>query len=141
MKSSHGTQRSRRDSGVVDRRGLIRGGIVGLVGLVFGFLGVQRTEANSRDGRVAIPRLNINLPNFNTEEGHFDSQVAIARAVRLRPGETVLYWVSSVEDRVGNEFFGYRYWRVARITCSPSGVRICRFEETMQFSPGMPDAA
>jgi hypothetical protein len=135
MKSSHGTQRSRPDSGVVDRRGLIRGGIVALGGLALGFFGVQNTEGATRDGRVAVPSLRITLDNFLTPVGKAGALSQITSAVRLRPGETVRYWVSCIEDRPEGWSFGQRHWRVAVVYCSPNGKKVCTFEEGSEIAP------
>jgi hypothetical protein len=135
MKSSHGTRRSRRDSGAVDRRGLIRGGVVGIVGLVFGFLGVQRTDANIRNSQVKIPILRIMLENFLTIDGVPAAFTKIKNTVRLRPGEVARFWVSCIEDRPDEINFGRRYWRIAVVYCSPDGRKSCSFEEMSFFSP------
>ena len=135
MKSSHGTQRSRRDSGVVDRRGLIRGGVVALGGFALGFLGVQSAEGTTRDGREAIPKLRITLDSFLTPEGFAAALSQITNAVRLRPGETVRYWVSCIEDRPGEWSFGLRHWRVAVVYCSPDGQKQTAFEEGSYVAP------
>ena len=135
MKSSHGTQRSRRDSGVVDRRGLIRGGVVALGGLALGFLGVQSAEGTTRDSRVVIPKLRITLGTFLTPVGKSAALSQISNAVRLRPGEIVRYWVSCIEDRPEEWSYGRRHWRIANIYCSPDGVKVCSFEEGAYIAP------
>jgi hypothetical protein len=137
MKSSHGIPSSRVKSRIVDRRGLIRGGIVALGGLALGLLGVQGTDAATRDGKVEIPRLRINLDNFLTPEGYAEARTRIAQAVRLRPGEAVRYWVSCIEDRPEQEAFGGRFWRIANIYCAPDGSKMCMFDEEAFFYPGI----
>lgn len=135
MKSSQGVHKSVGDSGVVDRRRLIRGGLVALGGLALGFLGVQSTEGTTRDGRVAIPKLRITLGTFLTPGGMSTALSQISDAVRLRPGETVRYWVSCIEDRPEEWSYGRRHWRIANIYCSPDGVKVCSFEEGAYIAP------
>jgi hypothetical protein len=135
MKSSQGAQQYVGEGGDVVRRGLIRGGLVALGGLALGLLGVRSAEGTTRDGRVAIPKLRMTFGTFLTPGGMSAALSQIPKAVRLRPGETVRYWVSCIEDRPEEWSFGRRHWRIANIYCSPDGVKVCSFEEGAYIAP------